>query len=109
MNLITQKTAMQEQIASWKSQGLKTALVPTMGNLHDGHLSLVKTAARNADKVVVSIYVNPTQFAAHEDFDSYPRSHEADSEKLRQLACCDSIYQPKIMYSDSHATMVVPE
>jgi len=109
MNFFTHKSEIQKQIASWKSQGLTTALVPTMGNLHDGHLSLVETAARNADKVVVSIYVNPTQFAAHEDFDSYPRSHEADREKLRQLACCDSIYQPKIMYSDSHATMIVPE
>ena len=109
MNLITQKTAMQEQIASWKSARLKTALVPTMGNLHDGHLSLVETAARHADKVVVSIYVNPTQFAAHEDFDSYPRSYNADSEILRQLGCCDCIYSPKMMYSDSHATMIVPE
>ena len=74
MQRFTDKTAMQNQINSWKADGLTTAIVPTMGNLHQGHLSLVRTAADHADKVIVSIYINPAQFAAHEDFDTYPRS-----------------------------------
>lgn len=109
MQRFTDKTAMQNQINSWKADGLTTAIVPTMGNLHQGHLSLVKTAADHADKVIVSIYINPAQFAAHEDFDTYPRSHDADFSLLEKTGCCDGIYVPDTMYSDSHATMIMPE
>jgi len=109
MQLFTDKTAMQRQINSWKAEGLTTAIVPTMGNLHQGHLSLVQTAARHADRVIVSIYINPAQFAAHEDFDRYPRTHEADTRLLDGLGYCDGIYAPDAMYSDSHATRIVPE
>ena len=84
MQRFTDKTAMQNQINSWKADGLTTAIVPTMGNLHQGHLSLVRTAADHADKVIVSIYINPSQFAAHEDFDTYPRSHDADFSLLEK-------------------------
>ena len=109
MQRFTDKTAMQNQINSWKAGGLTTAIVPTMGNLHQGHLSLVRTAADHADKVIVSIYINPAQFAAHEDFDTYPRSHDADFSLLGKTGCCDGIYVPDTMYSDSHATMIMPE
>ncbi|MDH5377885.1 MAG: pantoate--beta-alanine ligase, partial [Gammaproteobacteria bacterium] len=69
-------------IGRWKASNQRVAFVPTMGNLHDGHIALVERAKRLADKVVVSIYVNPTQFGQNEDFDKYPRTLEEDQQKL---------------------------
>lgn len=68
----------REQVNNLKSKGKKVAFVPTMGALHDGHLSLIRMAHKYADAIVVSIYVNPEQFAPHEDFGTYPRTIEAD-------------------------------
>ncbi|WP_303902109.1 pantoate--beta-alanine ligase [Thiohalomonas denitrificans] len=71
------------QVADWHRAGERVALVPTMGNLHEGHLVLVDRAREQADRVVVSVFVNPTQFVQGEDFDSYPRTPGEDAELLR--------------------------
>jgi pantoate--beta-alanine ligase len=86
------------------------ALVPTMGALHDGHVSLVRQAKRRAKRVIVSIFVNPTQFAPTEDFGSYPRTWKADIAKLA-AEDVDAVWHPdvKIMYPDGFATRIVPE
>src|SRR3954466_7160077 len=86
------------------------ALVPTMGALHDGHVSLVRLAKRRVQKVVVSIFVNPTQFAPTEDFGSYPRTWQADVARLAAEKV-DLIWNPdvKVMYPDGFATRIVPE
>ena len=86
------------------------ALVPTMGALHDGHVSLVRLAKRRAQKVAVSIFVNPTQFAAHEDLGSYPRTWKEDLARLKAEGV-DLIWNPdvKTMYPDGFATRVTPE
>ncbi len=86
--------ALREQLAQWRAGGASIGLVPTMGALHDGHLSLVRATAKRADKVVVSIFVNPTQFAPHEDFDTYPRTLDTDREKLAESGAADLIFAP---------------
>ena len=80
-------------VRSWRRAGLSTALVPTMGNLHDGHLALVAAAREHADRVVTSLYVNPTQFGEGEDFECYPRTLEADHRVL-DAAACDLVFTP---------------
>lgn len=77
----------------WRREGLITALVPTMGNLHEGHLALLEAARRHCDRVIVSLFVNPAQFDRSEDFSVYPRTLDADLEKLRQ-AGCDLVFTP---------------
>ncbi|MBV9561903.1 MAG: pantoate--beta-alanine ligase [Bradyrhizobium sp.] len=102
--------ALRAAIESLRSRKSTVALVPTMGALHDGHVSLVRLAKRRAARVVVSIFVNPTQFAPSEDFDSYPRTWKADLAKLAAEKV-DLIWHPdvKAMYPDGFATRIVPE
>jgi pantoate--beta-alanine ligase len=102
--------ALRRALDGMTANGDTTALVPTMGALHDGHVSLVRLAKRRATKVIVSIFVNPTQFAPSEDFSSYPRTWKAD------VACLaaenvDLIWNPdvKTMYPDGFATTIVTE
>lgn len=83
MQIIRDLSTLYDALAAFRAAGESIALVPTMGALHDGHMSLVREARRRAGKVVVSIFVNPTQFAPHEDFDSYPRTEAADAALLR--------------------------
>jgi pantoate--beta-alanine ligase len=92
----------------WRIAGLTIALVPTMGALHDGHLALVREGARRADKVVVSIFVNPAQFAPHEDYGRYPRSFETDKDRLERSGAVQLIYAPdaKAMYPAGFATKI---
>ncbi len=102
--------ALRRSVDSLRSRRAIIALVPTMGALHDGHVALVRAAKRRADKVVVSIFVNPTQFAPTEDFGSYPRTWKADVAKLAAEKT-DIIWYPdvKAMYPDGFATHIVPE
>jgi pantoate--beta-alanine ligase len=81
------------QIQQWKQQGNKISFVPTMGNLHDGHLSLLKTAREQSDKMISSIFVNPMQFGPHEDLSKYPRTLENDCRFLMEYGC-DLVYLP---------------
>ena len=83
-------------LRQWRGQQQgSVALVPTMGNLHDGHLSLVKQAQQQADVVVVSIFVNPMQFGANEDLDSYPRTLEQDCRALEALGV-NAVFTPQV-------------
>ncbi len=81
------------QVFAWRAEGLRVGLVPTMGALHEGHLSLVRLALESADRVVVSLFVNPAQFAPTEDFASYPRGEDRDREMLAE-AGCHLLYAP---------------
>ena len=99
---------LKAQISGWQQNGYKIGLVPTMGSLHEGHLSLISLARENCDKVVTSIYVNPQQFSQTEDFDSYPRTLSHDLEKLSELRVCDLVFNPTQMYHENHATIIAP-
>jgi pantoate--beta-alanine ligase len=102
--------ALQRAIADFRARGDTVALVPTMGALHAGHLSLVRIAQRRADRVIVSIFVNPTQFAPTEDLRTYPRTFAADRSALAAIHT-DLVWSPSLetMYPAGFATRVVPD
>ena len=95
MQITETSGSLREQLADWRQSGEHIALVPTMGNLHDGHLSLVEIARQHAERVVVSIFVNPTQFGDGEDFAMYPNTLELDKRRLK-LANADLLFVPNI-------------
>ena len=86
---------LRAQIGEWRGAGKRIGFVPTMGNLHAGHFSLIRQARESADKVVASIFVNPSQFGPNEDFDRYPRTPDADAERLDREGC-DLLFLPSV-------------
>lgn len=111
MEIVTNPATLQEQCLSWKSQGLSIALVPTMGYFHPGHESLMQEGRKLADKLVVSLFVNPTQFEPGSDLEGYPRDPLKDTEIAMQHGT-DILFMPtpESMYYPDHAAWVeVPE
>lgn len=104
---ITPARAMTEQAVGWAKQGLTVGFVPTMGALHDGHVSLIDAARADCEKVVLSIFVNPTQFGPDEDFSTYPRTLEDDMARAEK-AGVDVVFTPDVadVYPDGFATTV---
>jgi pantoate--beta-alanine ligase len=99
--------ALRDWIVRWRREGRRIALVPTMGALHEGHVTLIRAAAAAADRVVVSIFVNPTQFGPGEDFDAYPRREAADLDILSGLGVALAYVPPReAMYADGFMTRV---
>lgn len=98
---------LRRAVAAWRAQGLGVAFVPTMGALHEGHLDLIREAGRQADRTVASVFVNPTQFAAHEDLGRYPRQEATDAALLAG-AGCDLLYAPAVeeMYPPGATTTI---
>lgn len=98
---------LRAQVSAWRRAGARIGFVPTMGALHDGHLSLVRLARTRADHVVASVFVNPTQFGPHEDFEAYPRDEARDAALLSE-AGCDLLYAPSVaeMYPAGASTTV---
>jgi pantoate--beta-alanine ligase len=101
---------LRETIREWRAAGDRIAFVPTMGNLHDGHLRLVDEARRKSDRVVVSVFVNPSQFGPSEDFGAYPRTPAEDAGKLSALGV-DLLYLPEVaeIYPEDPARMAFVE
>jgi pantoate--beta-alanine ligase len=102
VNIVDTVAAVRETVVGWKRDGLRVGLVPTMGNLHAGHLQLMDRASRCADRVVASVFVNPLQFGPDEDFEAYPRTLDADTRKLEGVGV-DLLYAPgvDVMYAGS--------
>ena len=107
MKIATTIKEVRKQVSDWKREGLTVGLVPTMGALHEGHASLVDAAKEQCDRVVTSVFVNPTQFAAGEDLDAYPRDFDRDCGILEAHGC-DLVFHPgvKEMYPEGAATFV---
>ncbi len=108
MKILHKKTDMIAVTKAWQGSGETVCLVPTMGNIHRGHLALIERARKTAARVVVSIYVNPTQFGTDEDFDSYPRTIDTDFDVIAAEGGCDVIYAPNGIYDAAHATNIIP-
>jgi pantoate--beta-alanine ligase len=95
IDTITELSRLRECILGWRREGLRIGFVPTMGNLHAGHYSLLALARQHADRIVSSVFVNPTQFGPNEDFTRYPRTPEADTSGL-EAAGCDALWLPTV-------------
>jgi pantoate--beta-alanine ligase len=111
MDLLTTPAALRSQCRQWRKHGERIALVPTMGFLHDGHMSLIDHARQRADRLVVSVFVNPTQFGPNEDLDRYPRDLPRDM-RLAEAHGAAAVFapEPRAIYHPDHATWVeVPE
>ena len=113
MDTITGTESLRTRLDIWRRAGERVAFVPTMGNLHAGHYSLIKMAKEHADRVVASIFVNPTQFGPREDFEHYPRTLEQDQKGLTEHGC-DLLFAPDVQtiypYGAAHTVRVeVPE
>ncbi|MGZ4968821.1 MAG: pantoate--beta-alanine ligase [Methylobacter sp.] len=107
MQIVNTISELRGVVKAWRSAGQSVALVPTMGNLHAGHLKLVNDAKEKADRVVVSIFVNPTQFGVGEDFETYPRTEREDQEKLNATGA-DLLFLPAVseVYTQDAKTVV---
>lgn len=95
MQVVSTRDEMRELHAGWRHHDEHVALVPTMGNLHEGHLSLVELARQHAERVVVTVFVNPTQFGEGEDFEEYPRTLKRDTQRLKKLDA-DALFTPGV-------------
>lgn len=112
MELITERDELRQQLDDWRQHGDHIAIVPTMGNLHVGHASLVELAREHAERVVVTVFVNPRQFGESEDFEEYPRTLERDTLRLRKVGA-DVLFVPDVdtVYPfgvDNATTVTVP-
>jgi pantoate--beta-alanine ligase len=110
MNKIEEITApdeMRKRVMDWKKEGLSVGFVPTMGFLHDGHLTLLEEASKNCDRVVLSIFVNPTQFGEGEDFETYPRDFQRDID-LAATKGTNAVFFPNVdnIYPKNYQTYV---
>ncbi|MFK7942882.1 MAG: pantoate--beta-alanine ligase [Paracoccaceae bacterium] len=108
MDIVRTVEDLRARVRAWRAEGLKTAVVPTMGGLHEGHLSLVHQGLTHADRVVATLFVNPTQFGAGEDLDSYPRDEARDAAMLQSAGCALLFAPPlEVMYPGGFSTRVV--
>ena len=107
MKIATTIAEVRAQVREWKQQGLTVGLVPTMGYLHEGHASLVKTSVQQCDRTVASVFLNPTQFGPGEDLETYQRDFEQDCAMPKECGC-DMVFHPEVseMYPDGFATFV---
>src|SRR5438552_18480756 len=95
METVTTIAAVRMRVRAWHAAGERVAFVPTMGNLHPGHVSLIEAARQHSDRFVASIFVNPMQFGPNEDFAHYPRTPQ-DDERMLAAAGCDLMFMPDV-------------